>query len=341
MAQGAPQPRADHEAQARQLLNAVLAGRIEEVERCLASGFDVNAPITSHAKADVPVLRFATAPANLRHKVLALFLRYGADPNSATASGVPLLHLAASLFHYGMVRDLLAAGANPNYALANERRSCLVHGLSRSWHIEEADDGAPRQRAHPVSLFLAHGADPNAPISSGSDQRPLHLACEILDLEAVMALLAAGADPDPPSAPITPLWRLIRKLLRLDPTAVAIPTDVIGVVSLLLSSGAQPDPLLYPPPALVPLVPALINACAEPSQLSRLITKCFSLVIVAARHTLRLPPAQTHALIALFGSYLTQYSPAASLEQTSADPTQQLVALALRISPVCYGRRIR
>lgn len=332
-----------HLAQALAFLTAIQAGDVDGVERLLNEGFDANTPLPGDGtlSEQPPVLFVFKAPAATQQRLLVLMLHHGANPNASWASryapGSSLLCMAALKGHYGMVNTLLKAGADPNWSLADAGRSALALAITSDWTYRGDET---RQRVHPVSLFLSHGADPNGAVSAFSMQRPLHLAAEILDVEAMMALLAAGADPDPPGIVITPLWRIFSKLLRLNPRAVAIPLDIVAVVSLLLSSGARSDPLLYPPPEHAPVLPALIALCTHsPSQLSRLALKCLSIVIVAARHTLHLPAPQAQSLTALFRSYLAQYSPLA-LQESDAG-TDSLVALALRISPVCYGRRLR
>jgi len=96
-----------------------------------------------------------------RTKAAALLLDRGANPDAVDASGFSALHRAAQRRGaVGIVKALLAHGANPNVRLNQEKRTAVT-----------------------VNGIVLQGAT------------PLALAADINNLDAVKALVDGGADP--------------------------------------------------------------------------------------------------------------------------------------------------
>lgn len=100
------------------------------------------------------------------------------------------LHLAAAGSRVEIVRQLIAAGADPNSAL-NHRRSSPLH-YAADGCPGRANWNADRQ-VETIRSLLEAGADFNAPDKNGAT--PLHRAVRTRCAAAVKCLLEAGADP--------------------------------------------------------------------------------------------------------------------------------------------------
>lgn len=144
-------------------------------------------------------------------------LAAGASPDEPNADGTTPLYRAAVSGATGLVRLLLAHGADPN----------LPGGA--------ADEGLPLCAAacwnhvETVEALLAGGADPDLPEpghpeQTGPGTTALLWAVRNGHRETVDLLLAAGADPDTPGTPLTAAARGGR----------------YGIVRSLLAHGADP-----------------------------------------------------------------------------------------------------
>jgi ankyrin repeat protein len=132
-------------------------------------------------------------------------LNAGADPNVAIPDwGGTALIIAATMGKTDIVAALLDKGANPNQRDKNSFTA--LHSAVRN--SDYGEDAAERAIAvATVKVLIAHGADVNArlnqekPTVRGLDElelqgaTPLALAAEVNNLEAIKALVAAGADP--------------------------------------------------------------------------------------------------------------------------------------------------
>ncbi|MFJ6630383.1 ankyrin repeat domain-containing protein [Streptomyces sp. NPDC091376] len=111
-------------------------------------------------------------------------LRAGAPAESADEDGQTALYVAASQDRPGMVRLLLAKGADPDRASGADGAELPLCGAA-SWGRTEV-----------LRALLAAGARPDLEEETGV--RALTWACRQGRAEAVELLLAAGADPDLP-----------------------------------------------------------------------------------------------------------------------------------------------
>ena len=137
----------------------------------------------------------------------------GADVNAKYNYGDTPLYVATVKNHPGVVKYLLAHGANPNAKDAKFSRTAL-HLAAQLGHADIA------------KLFLAYGADVNARDKYGST--PLHLAA-FDDPNIVKLLLAHAADPNAKDKyGDTPLYE-------------AASNGRSVVVKLLLAHGANPN----------------------------------------------------------------------------------------------------
>lgn len=95
------------------------------------------------------------------------FLQRGADPLVRTASGLTALQLAARYGPPRMLELLVSTRINVNYTGGDEE-SALARACSRNIG-----------RAHPLSILLEAGADPNALSLEGWPRgAPLHRVCQ-------------------------------------------------------------------------------------------------------------------------------------------------------------------
>lgn len=159
-----------------------------------------------------PPLLFA-ARENAKAAALAL-IEVGADPDIRDPDGLTALNIAVMNEHYDLAVALLEAGADPD--AADRTGMTALYGA-----IEMANVGnmigrppVPRMDEHGALDFvraaLAHGADPNARLTSpilaqhhgfpdrtlGAGSTPLMRAAKAHDLDAIRMLLEAGAAAD-------------------------------------------------------------------------------------------------------------------------------------------------
>jgi len=104
--------------------------------------------------------------------------------------GDTALHLAAAGHRVEIVRQLLAAGADPN-ATANHRRSSPLHYAADGYINGTAWN--PTEQVKTIRVLLDAGADINAQDKNGAT--PLHRAVRTRCAATVKFLLQAGADP--------------------------------------------------------------------------------------------------------------------------------------------------
>jgi ankyrin repeat protein len=100
------------------------------------------------------------------------------------------LHLAAAGYRVGIVRLLIAAGADPN-AAGNHRHSTPLHYAADGFITGPAWD--PDRQVETIQCLLDSGADVSAGDKNGATA--LHRAVRTRSAAAVRFLLQAGADP--------------------------------------------------------------------------------------------------------------------------------------------------
>jgi len=149
-------------------------------------------------------------------KAVAALIDAGADVNAAQGDGMNALHWAAERGHAAVAEHLIAASADVG-AKTRIGGHTPLHVASRGG------------RGAIVRMLLEAGSNP-ASIATSSGVTPLHLAAAAIDgTDAVVALLAHGADPDAQewSAGQTPLM-------------FAAGSGRAKAVRQLLASGADP-----------------------------------------------------------------------------------------------------
>ena len=104
--------------------------------------------------------------------------------------GDTALHLAAAGYRAQIVRQLLAAGADPN-AAGNHRRSGPLHYAADGYLAGPAWDA--KRQVKTIEVLLKAGADIQAQDKNGA--APLHRAVRTRCAAAVRCLLQAGANP--------------------------------------------------------------------------------------------------------------------------------------------------
>ena len=137
--------------------------------------------------------------------ITRILLRAGAKPNLAQPQfGVTPLLIASAMVHQEVVDLLLENGAKPDTANARGYNPLL-------WVVRDSDHGidliGKDKVAKIVKSLLAHGANPNFRLKQPKPSSktiteidlqgatPLVLAAEVSNLDAIKALLEAGADP--------------------------------------------------------------------------------------------------------------------------------------------------
>jgi len=185
------------------LMWAAAEGHADVTEELVRRGADVHA----RSKGGFNALMFAAQQGDAA--VVRALLNARANPNDAVQrTGLTALIIASAMARIEAVALLLDAGANPNAVDANGFTA--LHRAVRG----EADRGVdPILRASApaiVSALLAHGADPNirlrqqkptltANYLSLAGATPLALAAEVNNLDAVRAMVNAGADVNIPT----------------------------------------------------------------------------------------------------------------------------------------------
>src|SRR5262249_44972986 len=104
--------------------------------------------------------------------------------------GDTALHLAAAGYRVEIIRQLLAAGSDPN-ATANHRCSSPLHYAADGYMNAAAWNG--QRQVKTIQLLLEAGANLNAQDKNGAT--PLHRAVRTRCAAAVRCLLHAGGDP--------------------------------------------------------------------------------------------------------------------------------------------------
>lgn len=166
----------------RALAEAAGNGDIQEVEKLVAQGVDVN----SRGMQNVTPLFWAMKDINGFEKLLSL----GADPN-ILFDGSSVMHRAARNDDIDFLRKALKHGGNPN----------LVAGKLRETPIFKTIGGVGRDNEIAMIVLLDSGANINAMtggekvfgISMGG-KTPVMIAADLVRFDIVHTLLIRGAD---------------------------------------------------------------------------------------------------------------------------------------------------
>jgi ankyrin repeat protein len=261
-----PDPRPPFRRDASERLHARIGAPVEELMALLAAGADPNYRPTDRDATSLLVhlprltlegLRvFLDAGADARavaprdggsalHALIvpidedyaprvAALLAAGADPNATDGDGLPALSHATAWARPDVVALLLRHGADPNRPDRWGRGP--LHVAAR--------------RPDVLRLLLAHGADPARAAASG--ETALHVAVDRAELDAVVALTAAGCPLDARRHRdgATALHAAVRQgALALVRALVAAGADVrapdqAGVTPLALAQQLSDEPLL-------------------------------------------------------------------------------------------------
>lgn len=156
----------------------------------------------------------------------------GVDIESKTMAGHTPLTLAAREGHKGMVRLLLAEGADPN----------ITHSWKDKTDYTALHLAVSLKQKGVVELLLAEGADPNLVCSRGEKQNltALHLALAVRkakarDIEIVQLLLEGGANTN-----LLATYNYVG-ICSLSPLHMAVTCESKATVELLLQRGADID----------------------------------------------------------------------------------------------------
>lgn len=169
-----------------ELFAAIYRGRVEEVEKALASGADVNA-VDERRMTPLLVAADVMGMATGNLDVVRLLLRSGADMYRGVFPQGTALGICVRNGHVECVRTLIGHGFDPNYHPEEETPAIFIAvGLAHRTAI--------------LRLLLEHGADPEFREPS-SGRRPIFAAVASNRLEEVRLLLGHGASPARQLAP--------------------------------------------------------------------------------------------------------------------------------------------
>jgi ankyrin repeat protein len=172
-----------------ELLESVIRGDINAVEKCLKAGASVNVQDNQLCKlpfyTQATPLMYAADKGNL--EMVRLLLKSGADVSLATKSaeedggaGSEALHFAVPTKNLALVEELLNAGANPN-AVGRYGRTPLVVAI-----YEQNMDCA--------KLLLSRGADVKLKTDRKNYLPPISAAADVKNPALIELVLQAGGD---------------------------------------------------------------------------------------------------------------------------------------------------
>ncbi|WP_081262376.1 ankyrin repeat domain-containing protein [Ralstonia solanacearum] len=162
-------------------INAIGHGEIARLVRC---GLDPNQALMLDG---MPITPLAFAASLGKPQIVREVIQAGADPNYPGPGGMPLppLEIALSTNNYAAAKVLLKKGAHGDYALQGTGITALMSlAINRGTEREEADDM--------VHTLIEHGAKLNAQDAKGNTA--LHWAARTGNGAVLRSLLRSGAD---------------------------------------------------------------------------------------------------------------------------------------------------
>jgi len=187
-----------------QLAEAAVRGDRQAIHELARQGVDVN----TQGDLDTSVLQWAFW--NQSIDGMRALLEVGANPALMDNKGLTVMHYGAAIDDPKLLQALLDAGVDPDVRNSKGQPpifDAILH------------DREPQFRA-----LLAAGADLNAQenIREGlteTGKRPLHRAAMLNDVERILALLEAGADPravDGLGSTFQPILNMMNESIALD-----------------------------------------------------------------------------------------------------------------------------
>jgi ankyrin repeat protein len=108
-------------------------------------------------------------------------------------------------------------------------------------------DSAKRDDTETIKRLLKEGADANA-MDSLTGEKPLDVAANAANSEAVATLITGGANVNSPARDFPPIWQALSGLERHCHRKTPAPEVVeryLATMKILLAAGARPDVSIY------------------------------------------------------------------------------------------------